>query len=269
MILGAGATRPPHLLRVASWMGLLMLCAACFNRAALPLPGSVLQHPVTESSASYLSGGAEIQVDVYRPTAKARHLTVLLLHSSAGIHDLGPQQITRYARTLASLGVTALVLHYFDGTGHFTASDNDEQRYYWTWVRQVRDGITWALQQPYVHEQQVHLLGISLGAWVGAGVGAMDPRVHGMSLIGSGLEPTLRDSLARTAPALLLHGSDDETVPLADALELQRARQAHGRRAQLHVYPGEPHTLGDSASADALLRSVRFFRRERSFRSPN
>lgn len=242
---------------------LLLLTAACFNRAALRLPASVLQHPVIEESGSYVSDSADIQVDIYRPETRGRHLTVLLLHSSSGIHDLGPQQVTRYARTLASLGVTALVVHYFDGTGHFTAGDDDERQYFWTWVRQVRDGISWALHQPYVHEKEVHLLGISLGAWVGAGVGAVDPRVHGMALIGSGLEPSLRDSLSRAAPALLLHGSNDETVPLSDAQTLLRALHAHGRRAQLHVYPGEPHTLGDSASVDALLRTVRFFRRER------
>lgn len=241
----------------------LLLCTACFSRAALRLPSGVLQHPIVEESASYASDGADIQVDVYRPETTARHLTVLLLHSSSGIHDLGPQQITRYARTLASLGVTALVIHYFDGTGHFTASDDDEQRYFWTWVHQVRDGITWALRQPYVHDKQVHLLGISLGAWVGVAVGALDPRVHAMALIGSGLEPTARDSLSHAAPALLLHGTDDEVVPLNDAQTLLHALRAHGRRAQLHLYPGEPHTLGDSASADALLRSVRFFRRER------
>jgi dienelactone hydrolase len=243
------------------WGALLLVTTACFNRAALPLPGGVLQHPILEESASYQSDSAEIQVDVYRPQAKARHLTVLLLHSSAGIHDLGPQQITRYARTLAALGVTALVVHYFDGTGHFTASDDDEREYYWTWVRQVRDGISWALQQPFVHERQVELLGISLGAWVGVGVGAVDPRVHRVALIGSGLEPSVRDSLQHAPPALLLHGADDEVVPLRDAQTLLQALRAKRRPAQLHIYPRESHTLSDSASADALLRSLRFFRR--------
>lgn len=247
--------------RGAAWALLLVLCTACFNRAALPLPGSVLQQPVIEASASYVSDGAEIQVDVYRPEASARHHTILLLHSSAGIHDLGPQQITRYARTLASLGFTALVVHYFDGTGHFTASDDDERAYYWTWVRQVRDGISWALRQPYVHERQVELLGISLGAWIGIGVGAVDPRVHRVALIGSGLEPSVRDSLRHAPPALLLHGAEDDVVPLGDAQRLLQALHANRRTAQLHVYPHESHTLSDSASADALLRSVRFFRR--------
>ncbi len=254
-----GGLRTVRRVCVVSLTGVLL--AGCFNRAALKLPSSVLQHAVIEEDASYTSDGEDIQVDVYRPQSNARHLTVLLLHSSAGIHDLGPQQITRYARTLASLGVTALVVHYFDVTGHFTASDDDERQYYWTWVHHVRDGISWALKQPYVHERQVELLGISLGAWVGVGVGAVDPRVHRLALIGSGLEPSARDSLKREPPALLLHGSSDEVVPLADAQTLLAALHSNKRQAQLHIYPGEPHTLGDSASVDALLRSVRFFRR--------
>jgi dienelactone hydrolase len=232
----------------------------CFTRGPLALPDRVLQHPTLESVETLVSQDDEIRIDVYRPEGPGRHATVLLLHGSGGIHGLGSQQVTRYARTLAALGQVALVVHYFDGTGSFMADDEMEREHYWRWVQDVRAAITWADAQPYVNQRHLSLLGISLGAWLGVGVGAVDPRVHRLALIGAGLEPFLVDSLRRAPPMLLLHGADDEEVPPAEAQQLQQAMQRARRPAQLVVYPGEGHTLGDSASTDALLRAARFFR---------
>jgi dipeptidyl aminopeptidase/acylaminoacyl peptidase len=157
--------------------------------------------------------------------------------------------------------MTALVVHYFDATGHFTASPKDERTYFWDWVADIRAGITWADTQPYVNPKRLSLLGISLGAWLSVGVAGTDSRVHGLVLIGSGLEPTARDSVRHLPPTLLLHGGQDDVVPLADADTLFSAlRRAH-RPVQLHVYPEQGHTLDDSASSDGLLRAVRFLRR--------
>jgi carboxymethylenebutenolidase len=238
-----------------------LMLTACFPRQSLVLPRGVLQQAVVEEHASYERRGRDIQVDVYRPALDHRHETVLLLHGSSGIHDLGPQQVTRFGRTLASLGLTALVVHYFDGTGHFTASAEDEHAYYWEWVQDIRAGISWADSLPYANPRRISLLGISLGAWLSVGVASTDARVHGVVLIGSGLEPSARDSLRHMPPALLLHGHDDDVVPLANADTLAAALHRARRQVQLHVYPGQEHTLDDSASTDALLRAVRFLRR--------
>ncbi|WP_331047833.1 dienelactone hydrolase family protein [Gemmatimonas sp.] len=239
-----------------------MSCAtmACFNRGPLALPDRVLQHPTLESVEMIVSEGDEIRIDVYRPEGPGRHATVVLLHGSGGIHDLGSQQVTRYARTLAAIGQVALVVHYFDGTGSFTADDEAERQHYWRWVRDVRAAITWADAQSYVNPRHLSLLGISLGAWLGVGVGAVDARVHRMALMGAGLEPFLADSLRHAPPMLLLHGAEDDEVPPVEAERLQQAMHRAGRRVQMVMYPDEGHTLGDSVSTDALLRAVRFFR---------
>lgn len=245
-------------------MGMVAMAAGvflgCFNRNALVLPDRFLQHETRESTEVIVSHGDDVRIDVYRPDTPGRHATVLLLHGSGGIHGLGTQQVTRYARTLAALGQTALVVHYFDGTGNFIADEEAEQEHYWRWVGDVRAAITWADSQSYVNPRQLSVLGISLGAWLGVGVGAVDARVHRLALVGAGLEPFLADSLRRVPPMLLLHGGDDEEVPVQEARKLQAAVQRAGRRAQLVVYPAESHTLGDSASTDALLRATRFFR---------
>ncbi len=231
----------------------------CFSRAPLDLSDDIRTHPIRESTDAITNEGDEIRIDVYRPDIPGRHPAVVLLHGSGGIHEVGPQQVTRYARTLAALGQVAMVVHYFDGTGNFVADEDMEREHYWRWVTDIRAAITWADSQPYINSRRISLLGISLGAWLGVGVGAVDKRVRRLALIGAGLEPFLADSLSHAPPVLLLHGSDDEEVQPAKARQLLNAMHAAGRQARLVVYPGEGHTLGDSASADALLQATRFF----------
>lgn len=67
-------------------------------------------------------------------------------------------------------------------------------------------------------------------------------------------ESVFTDDLANIdVPALILHGSDDQIVPIADSAELSSKII---RNATLKVYPGAPHgmctTLADKVNADLL-----------------
>lgn len=221
-------------------------------------PTGVPTHPVTDEQAAFHSGGEDIRVDVYRPTTAGRHPAAIILHGSGGIHAVAPSAMNRYARTLAELGIVALVVHYFDGTGHFSADDEEERESYFAWVREVRDAVTWASGRADVQPDHVSLVGQSLGAWVAVGEGASDRRVYRMALFGAGLEPFLEDSLRHAPPTLLFHGDADDVVPLSDAKHLADVMRAHGRHVELVVYPGESHGFADSAATDALLRTARF-----------
>ncbi|RZJ05045.1 MAG: alpha/beta hydrolase [Brevundimonas sp.] len=61
------------------------------------------------------------------------------------------------------------------------------------------------------------------------------------------------DLKAMTVPTLVLHGDDDQVVPIADSAELSAKLLPNG---QLKVYPGYPHgmltTHGDVINADLL-----------------
>lgn len=235
----------------------LMAMAAC-ARAPLHPPVGVPRLEVDESESSFESGGESIRVDVYRPRTAGRHPTAIVLHGSGGIHAIAPSTTNRYAETLAELGVEALVVHYFDGTGHFSAGDEEERESYFHWVHEVRDAVTWARSRADVQTNRISLVGQSLGAWVAVGAGALDARVYRLALFGAGLEPFLEDSIKRAPPMLLFHGDVDDVVPLSDAQHLVDFMIARRHSAQLVVYPGESHTFGDSAATDALLRTAQF-----------
>jgi dipeptidyl aminopeptidase/acylaminoacyl peptidase len=62
-----------------------------------------------------------------------------------------------------------------------------------------------------------------------------------------------------TDPVLLLHGRDDEVVPVAQAEALAARLQQLGRPVELHVYDGEGHGWGRAATVtDELARTTAF-----------
>lgn len=240
------------------------VCAAIASAFVTGCSGGLHVRPeatrlaVDESAIDVPSGTEHLRVDTYLPHSAGRHPAALLLHGSGGVHAIVGSSVTRYARALAEQGIAAFVVHYFDGTGDFTADDSIERANYFHWVGNVRDVVTWAAARTDVQPRRLSLMGQSLGAWLAVGVGATDQRVFRMVLMGGGLEPFLVDSIHRLPPTLLLHGALDDVVPLSDARQLQSFMQQHGFRVSLQVYPGEEHSFGDSAAVDALVRTVRF-----------
>jgi dipeptidyl aminopeptidase/acylaminoacyl peptidase len=67
---------------------------------------------------------------------------------------------------------------------------------------------------------------------------------------------------ARTAPALILHGEQDQCVPLGQAHELHYALRAAGVETELVVYPREGHQTAEPAHvADQRRRVLDWFHR--------
>jgi dienelactone hydrolase len=243
---------------VVSVISLALLVLASCSGGLLHTTSEAARQSVVETSAEVKSGGEELRVDIYAPQTGGRHPAAILLHGSTGLHKFGSTTIDRYAQALAERGITSFVVHYFDGTGDFSADDSVETANYFHWVENIKDVVTWVSARPDVQRRRVSLLGHSLGAWLAVGVGAMDTRVYRLVLLGAGLEPFLADSIKRMPPTLLLHGSDDDIVPLSDVKTLQAFMIARGYRVTLHIYAGEEHTFGDSVAIDALTQSANF-----------
>ncbi|HEV8411595.1 MAG TPA: dienelactone hydrolase family protein [Gemmatimonadaceae bacterium] len=213
----------------------------------------------TQTEKSFVeSDGHRINVDVYEPDRAGRHPAVILLHGSGGIHLINPSLVNRYAAVLAEQGIICFVVHYFDGTGNFSADDSVEAANYFHWVRELHDAVTWIRARPDVRPNQVGMMGHSLGAWLAVGAAAADPRVARVVLLGSGLEPFLVDSIKRMPPVLMFHGDKDDVVPKSDADHLAQYLRAKKVSVQYRVYPGEGHQFGDSAATDMLERAVKF-----------
>lgn len=235
--------------------------AACATVSLVP--AHVTPLPVDVESRMIESDGQELRVDLYRPRGTGRHAAAIVLHGSGGIHAAVSSQASQYAQALAAQGISAFVLHYFDGTGDYTANDSVEVANYSQWVRDVKAAVSWVRDRPDVQSTQVGLVGLSLGAWLAVGAAADDPRISHIVLFGSGLEPFLRDRITRMPPVLMFHGSDDTVVPVAQADTLARVLRAKRVRVRYRIVPGEGHDLSDSAATNALARAARFLKSRR------
>jgi carboxymethylenebutenolidase len=230
---------------------------ACGKFPQLRSPTATRQ-PIESAKSFVESDGHRINVDVYQPAHAGRNPAVILLHGSSGIHLINPSLVNRYAAVLAERGIICFVVHYFDGTGDFMTSDSAEAANYFHWVRELHDAVTWVRARPDVRQNQIALMGHSLGAWLAVGAAAADARIARIVLLGSGLEPFLADSIKRMPPALMFHGDKDNVVPLSDADHLAEFLRAHHYEVQYNVYPGEGHQFGDSAATDMLEKAMKF-----------
>lgn len=66
-------------------------------------------------------------------------------------------------------------------------------------------------------------------------------------------------------PVLLLHGSDDESVPTSQSMDFARRYREVGSRVELHILPGAPHAFWNYRPwfSDALDRAANFLLRMR------
>lgn len=253
---------PLHFMLVA--ISALVMLAACTSSSLLPPRRTALS--VASDSRSLASEGGLLQMDIYRPKGIGAHAAAIVLHGSGGIHFVVPSTANQYAQSLAAQGIYTVVLHYFDGTGNYTANDSVEIVNYAHWVTDVKNAITWMRTQPEVQKTHIGLVGISLGAWLAVGVASEDMRVNRIVLFGGGLEPFLREKITRMPPVLMFHGSDDDVVPQWEADSLASFLQTQKSRVRYHVVEGEEHNFSDSTAIAALVESARFLKRRRGAR---
>jgi carboxymethylenebutenolidase len=234
---------------------IVLATAACAGR--LHMPGAV--RAVEESTRSFESLGHSIRVDAYVPEGRGqRHPAAIVLHGSGGIHMVGGGTEDRYAEALASRGIAAYVVHYFDATGTFIAGLDAEAREYWKWVQVVHDAVDWVRARPEVRPSHIGLFGHSMGAYLAVGAAATNPHVSRVVLLAGGLEPVAVDSIKHMPPTLLLHGTADDQVTIAEEDTLLQLLKRRRTTVVTHRYLGEGHDFGDVAAVDAVERSARF-----------
>jgi carboxymethylenebutenolidase len=217
---------------------------------------------------------SEVRIEEFTVKVKGRALTimryaaegenarpaVLVLHGSSGF-GVGHQAYDYAATTLAVYGIDAYLVPYF-GPGESAACSRMASCFE-AWTETVADVMTAILKRPE-SSGRVGLLGFSLGGAV-AFASARDPRV-GAAVIFYGFIPgNWRGGPGRLAPLLVLHGDNDNIVPLSAGRGLVEDALARGGRAEIVVYPGQPHafsTWSRPTAIEAVERMTAFFRSE-------
>ncbi|MBP7063910.1 alpha/beta fold hydrolase, partial [Ferrovibrio sp.] len=182
---------------------------------------------------------------------------VLILHGSHGLGDgslFYPQ-----AKALADRGISAFVVHYFDGLGaarKAAPSLHDERE------KVIADAISYVSRLGYVDAEKIGVFGLSLGGFHALSLGSRDQRVQAVvNMFGAMPAEVQRRGVDRMPPTLVLHGDRDRIVPVRKAHELASLLKDVGAEYEVKIYNGEGHAFRGAAKEDSISRTTDFFER--------
>ena len=212
------------------------------------------------SSIVFESGGRSISCDVFAPNANhgTRFPAVIGLHGSGGGHAT----MADPAALLAAQGFAVYVVHYFDRTGTTGMADKQTAvRNFPAWGKTVWDSISHIAGRPEVDPDRIGLLGFSLGAYLALSVAAVDSRVKAVVDFFGGMPREMKLFIRRMCPTLILHGDQDETVPVSEAYHVQQLLEKRSMPYEMQIYAGAAHGFTGETWQDARLRTLAFLQK--------
>jgi carboxymethylenebutenolidase len=206
----------------------------------------------------FISGGKQITLEYRLPAGPGPHAAVLLLHGSNGAASSAPS-FHFIMQGLVNLGCAAFFPHYFERTGDGDLGDGEARdsaitRSFLLWQETIRDAAEAVRRLPSIDPARIALLGVSLGSYLALGAAADHSEIRCLITFCGGLPENLRQGPSAFPPVLILHGEDDQTVPVAKAYELDRVLTAKQVPHELVIYPGEGHLFQPAAQQDAAVR---------------
>jgi carboxymethylenebutenolidase len=219
---------------------------------------SIFGNPVQKSSATFTSDEHPITIQSFVPSRNGTgrsHPAVVALHGSGGLREGWAETPASF---LAGRGFAVFVLHYFDRTGTHWADAQASRDNFETWMKTISDAITYAGRQPGVNENQIALLGFSLGAYLALSVAAVDPRVKAVVDYFGGLPQELTGRAKQLPPVLVLHGEADPVVPVSEARKLEQLFRQNGTPYEMKIYPHAGHGFSGFDLLDAGQRTLKF-----------
>lgn len=191
-----------------------------------------------------LTNGAPLQGVLFAPEGGGTNPGVLVLHTAYGKAE--PADL-EFAEALAKNGYVALAVNYMANAPAM-------------WSPRVTGDlvgtVNWLRQRPEVGGKRVGAVGFSLGAHaillaarhravpaVVVYYGAYNARkfVKRAAGIPPHIQMPVDVAAGVNAAVLLLHGEDDDEIPLQDPKEMKEALAAAGKTVELVTYPGAYH----------------------------
>jgi len=200
---------------------------------------------------------------------------VLVLHTAYGQVEDADE---KYAAALAKEGYVVLAPNYLEIAKNKLWSPAVDQ--------QLRGTLNWFERRPEVDNKPVGAVGFSLGAHavslsaldarlkaVVVYYGAYDVRAAKHENLGANIKLPIDLAAEVKAPVLMLHGANDDEIPIAIARAMEAALKGAGKQVELVVYPDAYHRFdrgGNSrlytyryngaATKDAWTRTLAFFK---------
>ncbi|HLM58881.1 MAG TPA: dienelactone hydrolase family protein [Pyrinomonadaceae bacterium] len=135
--------------------------------------------------------------------------------------------------------------------------------------KDLRGAVRYLLSHEAVEGERVGSVGFCMGGVLSLFAASKNSQV-GACVVFYGIHPKVEpDFDALRAPVLGLYAERDQMVPPEAVRALEEKLRAHGKQAEMHVYPGADHAFfndtrpevyDDAAAEDAWRRTLAFFR---------
>lgn len=207
---------------------------------------------------TFLSSSEQIRIERHEPAGAGPHPALLLVHGSGGAASYW---LNQFAPKLAAFGVGVHAPHYFDktGTARATAEMILDGQHFRAWLRALEDAVADLRARPTVDARRIGVLGISLGGYLAVALGIGDPRLRLVIELSGGIPPGWEHRVSPgIPPTLLLHGAEDQVVPVSEAYKLQRLLTESGARCQIEILPHQNHWFSPHAGPKLLTTCAAF-----------
>jgi len=211
-----------------------------------------------------------ISAQLMTPDGPGPYPAILVLHTSGGLQsgDLD------FAKRLVQEGYVALVPSFMEAYG---IRPQTRQSTFTTYAEPIYADFIASLEMlrsnEKVNGKKLGAIGFSNGGYFALWLAATGQVQAGISyygaLSGAGTDKALnrfrQTFTSKSAPVLILHGSNDSTVPVRSAIELDTILTAAQSPHEFHQYMGAEHRFerdgganNEAAAADAWQRSQAF-----------
>ncbi len=212
------------------------------------------------------SDGEALMGYLARPEGDAPAPAVIVLQEWWGLND----HILDLANRFAQEGFVALAPDLYKGV---VASEPDEARKLVMEldmpeaVKEISQGITHLLEQPFVAGEKVAVTGFCMGGGLTLQTALVDDRLAvAIPWYGRPISP--EDAANVKAPVLGLYGAEDGGIPVDAVQAMGEGLTAAGIENEIMIYEGAPHaffndtreSFNEAAAADAWPRALEWMR---------
>jgi len=223
---------------------------------------------VHTESVTYPANGIDGMGYLARPDDGASHPGVVVLQEWWGLDE----HIKDIARRLAREGFVAIAPDLYRGE---VADEPDEARKLALnmnreqAMKDVGGALRYLLALPEVAPKKAGCIGFCMGGSLTLALAVSSDDIAAAAPFYGGLIPP-PDQIARMgAEVFAAFGADDGGIPIENVRKLEQALADGGKRAEVKVYDGAPHSFFNDtrpsyraeAAADAWQRAVALFRR--------
>jgi dienelactone hydrolase len=216
---------------------------------------------ILKEETSFPHGDKQIRIEKYLPENAINYPVVIILYGREGLEK--DSQYRPFAEFLARRGYAAFIVDYF---GEAPAMETDKFSEFDDWVKILHEAITIVGVEPDIDSKRIALAGFSVGATLAFTEASKDDRIHALiDFYGSMREKDFKE-VKQLPPTLILHGSEDKSIPVRHAYELKALMVRKVVPHEMKIYKGYGHGFIEDAvvSSDAFETVLKFLKRHLS-----